>query len=67
MQGEYTAARSASAAADFYHLHRVRSLDEIADAVDAVTVSDLLDHLREFPPANFTILTLGSKQLEVSC
>ena len=65
MQGESTSARSASAAADFYHLHRVRSLDEIADAIDAVSVSGVLDHLREFPPSDFTILTLGNKKLEV--
>ena len=64
MLGESTAARSGSAAADVYHLGRVRSLDEISAAIDAVSVSDLLNHLREFPPADFTILTLGNKQLE---
>ncbi len=67
MQGESTTARSASAAADYYHLGRVRSLDEISDAIDAVTVSDLLDHLHQFPPADFTILTLGNKKLEIPC
>ena len=67
MQGESTAARSASAAGDFYHLGRVRSLDEISAAIDAVSVSEVLKHLREFPAANFTILTLGNKQLEVAC
>ena len=67
MQGESTSARSASAAADYYHLVRVRSLDEISGAIDAVRVSDLLDHLHQFPPADFTILTLGNKKLEVPC
>ncbi|NIA07455.1 MAG: insulinase family protein [Actinobacteria bacterium] len=65
MQGESTSSRSGSAAVDFYHLHRVRSLDEIAAAVDGVSVSDVLEHLREFPPSDFTILTLGNKKLEV--
>ena len=67
MQGESTTARSACAATDYYHLDRVRSLDEISDAVDAVTVSDLLDHLREFPPTDFTIVSLGSEKLEIPC
>ncbi|MCK4849893.1 MAG: insulinase family protein [Phycisphaerae bacterium] len=67
MQGESTTARSASAAADYYHLARVRSLDEISDAIDAVRVADLLDHLQQFPPTDFTILSLGSKKLEVPC
>jgi len=67
MQGESTTARSACAAADYYHLARVRSLDEISDAIDAVTVSDLLDHLQQFPPADFTILTLGNEKLELPC
>ena len=65
MQGESTSARSGSAAADFYHLGRVRSLDEIAAAVNAVTVPDVLAHLKQFPPSDFTILTLGNKKLEV--
>ena len=65
MQGESTSARSHSAAADFFHLHRVRSLDEIAAAIDAVTVSDVLEHLKQFPASDFTILTLGNKKLEV--
>ncbi len=67
MQGESTTARSACAAADYYHLERVRSLDEISDAIDAITVSDLLDHLGQFPPTDFTIVSLGSKELELPC
>ena len=38
---------------------------EIAAAVDAVSVADLLEHLAQFPPDDFTILTLGNKQLEI--
>ena len=67
MQGESTTARSGSAAADYYHLGRVRSLDEISAAIDAVCVSEVLDHLGQFPPDDFTILTLGSKELEAPC
>lgn len=65
MQGESTAARSGSAAVDFFHLGRVRSLNEISAAIDAVSVEDVIDHLREFGPGDFTIVTLGNKQLEV--
>ena len=67
MQGESTSARSVCAGTDYYHLGRVRSLDEISDAVDSVSVSDLLDHLQEFRPRDFTIVTLGSEKLEVPC
>jgi len=67
MQGESSSSRSGSAAADYYHLHRVRDLDEIQAAIDAVRICDILDHLGRYPPQDFTILTLGSKQLEVPC
>lgn len=67
MQGESTFSRASSAASDYYYLQRVRTLDEISDAIDAVTVSDVLSHLQNFPPGEFTILTLGSERLEVSC
>ena len=67
MQGESTTARSGSAAVDYYHLGRVRSLDEISAAIDAVRVSEVLDHLGQFPPDDFTILTLGAKKLETPC
>lgn len=67
MQGESTSSRARSAASDYYYLQRVRTLDEIGAAIDAVGVSDVLEHLKEFPPADFTILTLGNEKLEVPC
>ncbi len=67
MQGESTSSRAKSAAGDYYYLQRVRTLDEIGEAIDAVGVPDVLEHLKEFPPDDFTILTLGNEKLEVPC
>ena len=66
MQGESTVARAHTLAADWYHLNRLRGLHEISAAVDNVTASDVIDYLRQFPAGNFTILTVGPEELDIS-
>lgn len=65
MQQESSSARSAAIARDWYYLGRVRTLDEIAAHVDALSRESINAYLSEHPPKNFTIVTLGPKPLEV--
>ncbi len=65
MQQESSSSRSASIARDWYHLGRCRSLDEINELVDQLTADRINAYLKKSPPADFTIVTLGRKELEV--
>lgn len=65
MQEESTSARARSLASDWYYLGRVRSFDEIADAINSLSPRRIVDHLRRHPPGPFTIVTLGPKPLRV--
>jgi predicted Zn-dependent peptidase len=64
MQGESTSARANALASDWYHLGRLRSLEEVSRAIEAVTIPDVLDYLRAFPAENFTVLVIGPKPLD---
>jgi predicted Zn-dependent peptidase len=65
MQQESSSARSAAVARDWYHLGRVRTLDEIARLVDELSCDSINGYLRENPPRDFTVVTLGPQPLEV--
>jgi len=64
MQQESSSARSGALARDWYHLGRARSLDELGALIDALTRRDINAYLAEHPPADFTVVTLGSRPLE---
>jgi predicted Zn-dependent peptidase len=66
MQEESTSARAGSLASDWYYLGRVRSFDEIQSAINSLTPQGITEHLRLFPPRDFTIVTLGPKKLAVN-
>ncbi len=67
MQQEMSSAQSASLARDWYHLGRVRTLDEVSGLIDGLTSRTINAYLAEHPPAEFTVVTLGSRPLEVPC
>jgi predicted Zn-dependent peptidase len=67
MQGESTGARAGAIASDWYHLGRLRSLTEISQAVDAVTVDDVKAHLQQWPARDFVMLVIGPEPLDTSC
>ena len=64
MQQESCQARARSIASDWSHLGRVRLLDEINDAINSLTVDSINEFLREQPPANFNVVTLGPSPLK---
>jgi predicted Zn-dependent peptidase len=63
MQEESTSARAGAMASDWYYLGRVRTLDEILAAVNGLTPERIVEHVRRFPPRDYTIVTLGPKPL----
>jgi len=65
MQQESSAARSGSIAADWYYLERVQTLEEIGRIIDELSCDSINAYLAEHPPSNFTIVTVGEKQLEM--
>ena len=65
MQQESSSSRSSSIARDWYHLQRPRSLEEINQLVDDLTADRINHYLRKNPPSDFTVVTLGRKELEV--
>ena len=65
MQQESSPARSGSMAAEWYHLGRTQTLDEIGRIVDNLNVKDINAYLAAHPPRQFTAVTLGAKPLEM--
>ncbi len=59
---ESTSSRAGFLARDWFYLGRVRSVDEIEQAIEQLTVDDLLEHLRRHPFTNHTVVTIGPKQ-----
>lgn len=65
MQEESTSARAGALASDWYYLGRVRSMEEIQSAIDALSPRSILQHVKRHPPSDFTIVTLGPKALRL--
>jgi predicted Zn-dependent peptidase len=65
MQGESSSARSGAIARDWYHLGQARTLTELGQLVDDLTVDSINEYLEENPPNDFTVVTLGPKPLKV--
>ena len=60
---ESTTARAGTLASDWYYLGRVRGFDELQSAIDGLTPESIVAHLKQHPPGDFTIVTLGSEPL----
>ena len=67
MQGESTAARARGLANDWHLLRRLRSLEEIAHAIDAVTLEQVMSCLAAWPAENLTACFLGPEPLKTAC
>ena len=65
MQGESTSARAGAIAHDYFIRGRIRTLDEIKNAIDAVTLDQVNAYLKVNEPGPFTIVTVGPKELKL--
>jgi predicted Zn-dependent peptidase len=66
LQGESTSSRANSIASDWFHLRRLRGLQEVSEAIEKVTAGDVLAYLRDFPARDFTVLVVGPSPLDTS-
>ncbi len=64
MQGESSSARADAIAGDWYHLGRLRPLEEITEAVQNVSAGQVTAFTEKHPAENFTILTIGPRKVE---
>ncbi|MGA2070090.1 MAG: pitrilysin family protein [Sedimentisphaerales bacterium] len=65
MQSESSSSRAGSVAGDYYMLGKVRTLDGIKKAIDGTTVDSVLTFLRENRFKDFTVVTIGPKEVKV--
>lgn len=63
---ESTSSRASSNASDYWHLGRVRSLDEIQGGIEAVSTQSIDRYLDRYPSDSFMLLTLGSRELSLN-
>lgn len=66
MQGELSSVRASALVNDWWHLDRIRTLDEIKAEIDKVTEADIQRHLTEYPVSPVTLVVLGRNSLEIS-
>ena len=66
MQGESTSARGGAIASDYALLGRARTLDEIAEQIDAVTLDKVNAFLAANRPADLTTVNVGPKPLNIN-
>lgn len=65
MQGESTSARAGAIAHDYFMRGRIRTLEEIKDAIDSVTIDKVNAYLKANEPGPFTVVTVGPKELKL--
>ncbi len=63
MQGESSSSRASACAGDYFHLGRVRSLEEIEQAILSLTVDEVNSFALENKPEEFSVTTIGPKAL----
>jgi predicted Zn-dependent peptidase len=60
MRSEGSAARMGSIARSWWYQHKLRTIQEVKEAIDAVTQEQVLQVLRRFPPLNqLTVAAIG--------
>jgi predicted Zn-dependent peptidase len=65
MSGESSSSRAGAIAHDFFIRGRIRTLEEIKNEIDAVTVEKVNAYLAAHKPGPFTIVTVGPKELKL--
>jgi predicted Zn-dependent peptidase len=65
LQSESSSSRAGSIGHDYYMLGRVRGLDEIKSKIEETSVNSILTFLRKNKFKNFTVVTIGPKEVAV--
>jgi len=65
MQGESSSSRSGGLSSDHYLLGRVRSLEEIKEKINELSVDSVMGFLKRNPFKEFTFATIGPKEVQI--
>ena len=65
LQSESSSSRAGAIGSDYYMLGRVRSLDEIKGKIEQTSVDSVLDFLRDNKFKDFTVVTIGPKEIQI--
>jgi predicted Zn-dependent peptidase len=65
LSSESSRSRAGAIASDYYMLSKVRSLDEIKDKIEQTNVNSVLEFLKSNKFKDFTVVTIGPKQVIV--
>ncbi len=65
LQSESSGSRAGSIGSDYYMLGRVRPLEEIKERIEATSVESVLGFLRSRPFKEYTVVTIGPKEVRV--
>ena len=65
LSSESSSSRAGAIASDYYILGRVRSLDEIKNKIESTSVDSVLGFLRSNKFKDYTVVTIGPKQVTV--
>ncbi|MCX5637659.1 MAG: pitrilysin family protein, partial [Planctomycetota bacterium] len=65
LQSESSSSRAGAIGSDYYMLGRVRSLDEIKSQIEQTTVESVLTFLRNNKFKEFTVVTIGPKEVSI--
>jgi len=65
LQSESSSSRAGSLGTDYYMLGRVRTLDEIKNEIDKTSVDSVLGFLRRKKITDFTVVTIGPKEVKI--
>lgn len=66
MQQESSIIRAGSIARDWYHLSRIRSMEEIEQKINALSCEVINEYLAAHPAQPFRLVTLGSESLTIA-
>ena len=66
LSSESSSSRAGSIETDYYILSRVRTLEEIKEKIEQISVDSVLDFLRKNRFEDFTVVTIGPKEIAVS-
>ena len=66
LHSESSSSRAGAIGGDYYMLGRVRTLDEIKDAIEETTVESVTAFLNENKFEDFTAVTIGPKQVTIN-
>lgn len=64
MAEESTSARAGALASDWYYLGRVRPIEEVQAAINALSPAKIVDYVKAYPAEKLTLVTLGPKALD---